>query len=199
MSRCTAATATRPSDVSGCRANGSSRTTTPTCARTRCSTQGFSRSTTAISSAPAASSPVRTASSRTPTRSRTPTTGSNLTTPSLVSGNNSESGSTPSGPKGERSAPTGLRPSREPDRRRAGSAHEAADGWGPALLLLALAMPYLLPWYAAWFAPFLGLMQDDALLWIGVAATGMLALTLVPADPFHGLSTGGVMLGVHYL
>jgi alpha-1,6-mannosyltransferase len=83
--------------------------------------------------------------------------------------------------------------------RRAGSAHGAAVRWGSALLLLALAMPYLLPWYAAWFAPFLGLMQDDALLWIGVAVTGLLALTLVPADPFHGLSTGGVILGVHYL
>jgi len=83
--------------------------------------------------------------------------------------------------------------------RRAGSAHWAADAWGSALLLTALAMPYLLPWYAAWFAPFLGLLQDDALLWIGVATTGLLALTLVPADPFHGLSTGGVMLGVHYL
>src|SRR5207248_8711194 len=28
-----------------------------------------------------------------------------------------------------------------------------AETWGVALLLLALSMPYLLPWYAAWFAP----------------------------------------------
>jgi hypothetical protein len=75
----------------------------------------------------------------------------------------------------------------------------AADELGTTLLLLALSVPYLLPWYACWFAPLLGSMQDDALVWIGVAMTELLALTLVPADPFHGLTTGGVMLGVHYV
>jgi type IV secretory pathway VirB3-like protein len=28
--------------------------------------------------------------------------------------------------------------------------------------------------------------------------TGVLALTLIPADPFHGLTTPAVMYGVHY-
>jgi hypothetical protein len=73
-----------------------------------------------------------------------------------------------------------------------------ADGWGSALFLLALAMPYLLPWYTAWFVPFLGLMGDEVLAVIGVAVGGLLALTLIPADPPHGLSAWGVMLGVHY-
>jgi alpha-1,6-mannosyltransferase len=73
-----------------------------------------------------------------------------------------------------------------------------ADTWGIALLLLALSMPYLLPWYAAWFAPFLGLLADGALLLAGALATGILALTLIPADPFHGLTTPAVMDGVHY-
>jgi len=74
-----------------------------------------------------------------------------------------------------------------------------ADALGAALLLLALALPYLLPWYTAWFAPFLGLMADGVFMWTGVAAGAVLALTLIPADPFHGLSTWGVMLGVHYV
>ena len=73
-----------------------------------------------------------------------------------------------------------------------------ADTWGVALLLLALSMPYLLPWYAAWFVPFLGLFADKALLLAGALVTGVLALTLIPADPFHGFSTRGVMDGVHY-
>jgi hypothetical protein len=73
-----------------------------------------------------------------------------------------------------------------------------ADAWGVTLLLLALSMPYLLPWYAAWFAPFLGLLVDDVLLLAGALVTGVLALTLIPADPFHGLTTPAVMNGVHY-
>jgi hypothetical protein len=73
-----------------------------------------------------------------------------------------------------------------------------ADAWGIALLLLALSMPYLLPWYAAWFAPFLGLFADEVLLLAGALVTGVLALTLIPADPFHGLTTPAVMDGVHY-
>lgn len=75
---------------------------------------------------------------------------------------------------------------------------ESPETWGIALLLLALSLPYLLPWYAAWFAPFLGLVADDVLVLAGAAATGVLALTLIPADPFHGLSSRGVMYGVHY-
>jgi hypothetical protein len=74
-----------------------------------------------------------------------------------------------------------------------------ADGWGSALLLLALASPYLLPWFAAWFAPFLGLMTDEAMLWIGVGVSELLALTIIPADPPQGLSAWGVMGTVHYV
>jgi hypothetical protein len=85
------------------------------------------------------------------------------------------------------------------DPERPASVGSAVDGWGCALLLVALASPYLLPWYAAWFVPFLGLMADDGLIWIGVAVAGLLALTLIPADPAHGYSTWGVMLGVHYV
>ena len=73
-----------------------------------------------------------------------------------------------------------------------------AAAWGVALLLLALSMPYLLPWYAAWFAPLLGLLADEALVFAGALVTGVLALTLIPADPFHGLTSPAVMYGVHY-
>jgi hypothetical protein len=82
-------------------------------------------------------------------------------------------------------------------RRMSGRA-TPGDTWGVALLLLALSLPYLLPWYAAWFAPFLGLFADDMLLFAGVLVTCVLALTLIPADPFHGLTTPAVMDGVHY-
>jgi hypothetical protein len=88
--------------------------------------------------------------------------------------------------------------SRLAPRRVAGGASALVDGWGTALLLLALCMPFLLPWYSAWFAPFLGLMADDVVVAAGVVVTGVLALTLIPADPFHGYSTPGVMNGVHY-
>ncbi len=83
-------------------------------------------------------------------------------------------------------------------RIRTYSAIDLAHAWGVTLLLLALSMPYLLPWYAAWFTPFLGLLVDDVLLLAGVLVTGVLALTLIPADPFHGLTTPAVMNGVHY-
>ena len=83
-------------------------------------------------------------------------------------------------------------------RRRVSEPAALAADWGVALLLLALSMPYLLPWYAAWFTPFLGLLADMALLFAGAFVTGVLALTLIPADPFHGLTTPGVMYGVHY-
>ena len=73
-----------------------------------------------------------------------------------------------------------------------------AESCGIALLLLALCMPFLLPWYSAWFVAFLGLFGDEVLLVAGAVVTGVLALTLIPADPFHGYSTRGVMDGVHY-
>jgi alpha-1,6-mannosyltransferase len=83
--------------------------------------------------------------------------------------------------------------------RNSASARVApAESWGVALLLLALSMPYLLPWYAAWFVPFLGLFVDGVLLLAGALVTGVLALTLIPADPFHGVTTPAVMDGVHY-
>jgi alpha-1,6-mannosyltransferase len=70
--------------------------------------------------------------------------------------------------------------------------------WGIALFLLALSLPYLLPWYAAWFVPFLAFFADAVLTFAGVFACIVLAFTLVPADPFHGLTTPAVMDGVHY-
>jgi hypothetical protein len=73
-----------------------------------------------------------------------------------------------------------------------------ADDWGLALLLLALSLPYVLPWYAAWFLPFLGLFVDRVVFLCGVLTTFVLALTLIPADPFHGVTTPAVMDGVHY-
>ena len=82
--------------------------------------------------------------------------------------------------------------------RLAGRASSLANAWGVALLLLALSIPFFLPWYAAWFAPFIGLLADEALLLAGVLVTGVLALTLVPADPFHGLTAPAVMDGAHY-
>jgi hypothetical protein len=75
----------------------------------------------------------------------------------------------------------------------------AADRWGVTMLLFALCAPCLLPWYAAWFVPFAGLMFDTALVAVAGVASALLALTLIPADPPRGLSSWGVMLGVHYL
>jgi hypothetical protein len=72
------------------------------------------------------------------------------------------------------------------------------DGWAMALLLCPLSMPFLLPWYSAWFAPLLGTLSDELVLAAGGLVTAVLALTLIPADPFHGYSTQGVMDGVHY-
>ena len=55
--------------------------------------------------------------------------------------------------------------------------------WGASLLLLALALPYLLPWYAAWFLVFLALLSDDVLLWVGVGVSLLRAMTAFPAEP----------------
>jgi alpha-1,6-mannosyltransferase len=81
--------------------------------------------------------------------------------------------------------------------REAGARAPIAE-WGIALFLLALSLPYLLPWYAAWFVPFLAFLDDAVLTFAGVFACVVLAFTLVPADPFHGLTTPAVMDGVHY-
>src|SRR5207247_7186346 len=83
--------------------------------------------------------------------------------------------------------------------RRRRPAAALAETWGVALLLFALAAPYLLPWYALWFLPFLALLSDERLAAVGLAVSGLLALTGIPAEP--GLHPGlwrAMMLGVHY-
>jgi alpha-1,6-mannosyltransferase len=75
-----------------------------------------------------------------------------------------------------------------------------ADRWGGTMLLVALAAPYLLPWYAAWFVPFVGLMRDRGLAITGLAVGGLLALTGVPAEAGttpHLWRT--MLLAVHYV
>ena len=59
----------------------------------------------------------------------------------------------------------------------------ATRDWAWALLLLALAIPYLVPWYPAWFLPLLVVAVDGKLLRIGLAAGCLLALTGIPSDP----------------
>ena len=74
-----------------------------------------------------------------------------------------------------------------------------ADGWGGTILLLALAAPYLLPWYAAWFVPFLGLMADRGLALAGLAVGGLLALSGVPAEAGTTAHVWrDMLLAVHY-
>ena len=55
--------------------------------------------------------------------------------------------------------------------------------FGASLLLLALAIPILLPWYSAWFILFLPFLSDDVILWAGVGVGALLALTGIPAEP----------------
>ena len=83
-------------------------------------------------------------------------------------------------------------------RVRAADARAPIAEWGIALFMLALSLPYLLPWYAAWFVPFLAFFEDAVLIFSGVFACVVLAFTLIPADPFHGVTTPAVMDGVHY-
>ena len=74
-----------------------------------------------------------------------------------------------------------------------------AESWGGALLLLALAAPYLLPWYAAWFLPFLPLMKERRFILVGLVAAGVLSLTGVPAEPGSDPALWRqMMLAVHY-
>jgi hypothetical protein len=73
------------------------------------------------------------------------------------------------------------------------------DRWGGSMLLLALAAPYLLPWYAGWFVPFLGLMRDRALAWAGLAVAALLALTGIPAEGGPAPQAWrDMLLAVHY-
>jgi hypothetical protein len=74
-----------------------------------------------------------------------------------------------------------------------------ADGWGVGLLLFALASPYLVPWYAAWFLPFVAAFTDERLALIGLASSGLLAVTGVPAEPAGEPALWrDMMLFVHY-
>ena len=78
-------------------------------------------------------------------------------------------------------------------------ADQLANTWGACMLGLALAIPYLLPWYTAWFLPFLALMSEGGLAMIGFVAVGLLALTGIPAEP--GSVPGlwrDMVLAVHY-
>ncbi len=71
--------------------------------------------------------------------------------------------------------------------------------WGGGLLLFALAASYLLPWYAAWFLPFVPFLLDLGLGTVAIAVAGLLALTGVPAEPgFEPSLWRNMMLAVHY-
>ena len=75
-----------------------------------------------------------------------------------------------------------------------------ADLWGGSVLLLALAAPYLLPWYAAWFVPFLALMGDEVLGAAGVAVAVLLAVTGIPAEGGNAPHVwSNMVLVVHYV
>jgi alpha-1,6-mannosyltransferase len=75
----------------------------------------------------------------------------------------------------------------------------AGPAWGTSLLLLALAIPIFLPWYAAWFLLFLPLLSDDVLIWIGLGASVLLALTGIPAEPSGAPGLWqDMVLAVHY-
>jgi hypothetical protein len=78
-------------------------------------------------------------------------------------------------------------------------ADQLTNAWGAFTIGLALAIPYLLPWYAAWFLPFLPMMTDGGLALIGFAVAGLLALTGIPAEPGSAPDAWrDMVLGVHY-
>jgi hypothetical protein len=88
---------------------------------------------------------------------------------------------------------------RDPDRS-VDTAGRWANSWALGTVGLALSIPYLLPWYAAWFLPFLAVTTEVGVAVIGFAVAGLLALTGVPAEP--GSAPGvwrGMVLGVHYV
>jgi len=77
---------------------------------------------------------------------------------------------------------------------------DATRDWANALLLLALSLPYLVPWYAAWFLALLALTLDSRLLRIGLVAAGLLTLTGIPSDPTFASSAWHAMVFVvHYV
>jgi hypothetical protein len=85
-------------------------------------------------------------------------------------------------------------------RRPPADPAELGSRWGTGMLGAALAGPYLLPWYAAWFASTIATVRDRAILWVGVAASCVLGLTGVPAEPapLPGLYRSS-LLAVHYV
>jgi alpha-1,6-mannosyltransferase len=83
---------------------------------------------------------------------------------------------------------------------RGPSVVDVAGRWGIGLLAGALAGPYLLPWYAVWFAPLLALIRDRAIMWIGIATCVVLSLTGIPAEPgTHPEWYRSAQLAVHYV
>ena len=85
-------------------------------------------------------------------------------------------------------------------RRPTADASDLGSRWGTAMLGASLAGPYLLPWYAAWFASTIATVRDRAILWIAVATSCVLGLTAVPAEaaPLPGLYRAS-LLAVHYV
>ena len=76
---------------------------------------------------------------------------------------------------------------------------DPASVWGGGLLLFALAASYLLPWYAAWFLPFVPFLMHLGLGTVALAVAGLLTLTGVPAEPAFDLSLWrNMILVVHY-
>ena len=74
------------------------------------------------------------------------------------------------------------------------------DLFGRGVLALVLTAPYLLPWYAAWFAPFVALIEDGVLAAIGLAAMALLAVTGVPTEPGSTpVLWRHMLLAVHYV
>jgi hypothetical protein len=83
---------------------------------------------------------------------------------------------------------------------RTSAASAQAALWGSSLLLFALAAPYLLPWYAVWFLPFIAVFPEWRLTLVGLVVAGVLALTGVPAEPIPDAGLWhGMTLAVHYV
>jgi hypothetical protein len=57
------------------------------------------------------------------------------------------------------------------------------SAWATSVLVLALTVPYLLPWYAMWFLPLLPFVDDVRQLVAGVALAALLSLTGIPTEP----------------
>jgi hypothetical protein len=72
--------------------------------------------------------------------------------------------------------------------------------WGASMMVLALAAPYLLPWYSAWFLPMVPFLLDRRLAAIAIVVSLLLALTGIPAEPsFDPGVWRDMVLAVHYV